>query len=114
VTTTVTASEVTAALVLEGVRAMSPAERNELRELLDGGTAGGEDRWIDSHAAAAYLGMHRDTLRKLAATGVIPSEQASPGCKRYFRISALDQWRESGGGFHAASMPLKTAARVGD
>jgi len=53
--------------------------------------------WFDSMHAADYLGIHRDTLRKLAAERAIPSEQDGPGCKLYFRRSDLDAWRHSGG-----------------
>ena len=55
------------------------------------------DEWLDSRHAAAYLGVHRDTLRKLAAERAIPSEQDGPGCKLYFRRSELDAWRNGGG-----------------
>ena len=37
------------------------------------------DRWFDSRHAAEHLGVHRDTLRKLAAQRSIPSEQDGPG-----------------------------------
>jgi excisionase family DNA binding protein len=53
--------------------------------------------WLDSRHAADYLGIHRDTLRKLAAERSIPSEQDGPGCKLYFRRSDLDTWRLTGG-----------------
>jgi excisionase family DNA binding protein len=55
------------------------------------------DEWLDSRHAADYLGVHRDTLRKLAAERAIPSEQDGPGCKLYFRRSDLDVWRRGGG-----------------
>ncbi|MHB1568661.1 MAG: helix-turn-helix domain-containing protein [Solirubrobacteraceae bacterium] len=55
------------------------------------------DEWLDSRHAAAYLGIHRDTLRKLAAERAIPAEQDGPNCKLYFRRSDLDAWRRSGG-----------------
>jgi excisionase family DNA binding protein len=58
---------------------------------------GGGDEWLDSRHAAEYLGVHRDTLRKLAAERSIDSEQDGPGCKLYFRRSALDAWRHGGG-----------------
>jgi excisionase family DNA binding protein len=54
--------------------------------------------WLDSRHAAEYLGVHRDTLRKLAAERSIPSEQDGPGCKLYFRRADLDTWRLGGGG----------------
>lgn len=56
-----------------------------------------EQELFDSRHAADYLGVHRDTLRKLAAERAIPSEQDGPGCKPYFRRSDLDTWRHSGG-----------------
>ena len=43
------------------------------------------DEWLDSRHAADYLGVHRDTLRKLAAERSIPCDQDGPGCKLYFR-----------------------------
>jgi excisionase family DNA binding protein len=55
------------------------------------------DRWLTTSDAAQHLGIHPDTLRKLAAAGVIPSVQDAPGCARHFRLSELDRWRESGG-----------------
>lgn len=67
------------------------------------------DEWFDSRHAAEYLGVHRDTLRKLAAERAIPSEQDGPGCKLYFRRSALDAWRRGGGRLHHLAT---VAARV--
>lgn len=55
------------------------------------------DEWFDSRQAAEYLGLHRDTLRRLAAARAIPTEQDGRGCKLFFRRSALDEWRQSGG-----------------
>jgi excisionase family DNA binding protein len=55
------------------------------------------NEWFDSRHAADYLGVHRDTLRKLASERAIPSEQDGPGCKLYFKRSDLDAWRRSGG-----------------
>jgi excisionase family DNA binding protein len=54
------------------------------------------DGWMDARAAAAYLGVHRDTLRKLAAERAVPVHQDGPGCKLYFRRDELDNWRRSG------------------
>jgi excisionase family DNA binding protein len=56
-----------------------------------------DDEWLDSRHAAEYLGVHRDTLRKLAAERAIPAEQDGAGCKLYFRRSDLDAWRRGGG-----------------
>lgn len=53
--------------------------------------------WLDSRRAAEYLGVHRDTLRKLAAERAIPAEQDGPGCKLFFRRADLDEWRRAGG-----------------
>lgn len=52
------------------------------------------DEWLDSEAAAAYLSLPRSTLHKLTAERAIPFEQDGPGCKLYFKRSALDAWRE--------------------
>jgi excisionase family DNA binding protein len=51
------------------------------------------DEWLDSRRAAEYLGIGRDSLRRLAAQGSIPTEQAGVGCKLFFRRSDLDVWR---------------------
>jgi excisionase family DNA binding protein len=58
---------------------------------------GAENEWLDSRHAADYLGVHRDTLRKLAAERAIPCEQDGPNCKLYFRRCDLDIWRRAGG-----------------
>lgn len=57
----------------------------------------GGDRWMTTAQAAGYIGVHRDTVRKLAAARAIPAEQDAPGCKLYFRRVDLDRWREAGG-----------------
>lgn len=62
-----------------------------------GGHGADEDESLDSRHAAEYLGVHRDTLRKLAAERAIPAEQDGPGCKLYFRRSDLDASRRGGG-----------------
>lgn len=56
------------------------------------------DEWLDSRRAAEYLGIGRDSLRRLAAEGKIQSEQAGAGCKLFFRRSELDCWRCSAAG----------------
>jgi excisionase family DNA binding protein len=60
-------------------------------------TAEPNDSWLDSHAAADYLGITLNSLYKLTADRAIPFEQDGPGCKAWFRRSALDAWREAGG-----------------
>lgn len=52
------------------------------------------DRWLDTSEAAEYVGLHVDTLRRYAAEGTVPSEQHEQHCRRYFRQSELDAWRE--------------------
>jgi excisionase family DNA binding protein len=75
-----------------------------------GGQPRGEDEWLDSRHAAEYLGIHRDTLRKLAAERAIPSEQDGPNCKLYFRRSDLDLWRRTGGRPQHLATKLRRAA----
>jgi excisionase family DNA binding protein len=55
------------------------------------------DEWLDSQGAAEYLGLHRDTVRRLAAERAIPAEQDGPRCRLFFRRAALDAWRRTGG-----------------
>ena len=65
----------------------------------------GSAEWLDSRSAAEYLGVHRDTLRKLAAERAIPVDQDGRGCKLFFRRSDLDEWRGRGGrGVYLASL----------
>ena len=66
------------------------AERLAIRLVPDAPTA---DEWLDRRGAAEYLGVHRDTIRRLAAERAVPSEQEGVGCKLYFRRSDLDAWR---------------------
>jgi excisionase family DNA binding protein len=73
-------------------------------------TTGGDDDWLDSRNAAEYLGLHRETLRRLAAERAIPSEQDGPGCKLYFRRSDLDDWRRGGGRPRHLATVLRPAA----
>jgi excisionase family DNA binding protein len=53
------------------------------------------DGWMDAREAADYLGVHRDTLRKLAAERAVPAHQDGPGCKLYFNRGELDEWRRA-------------------
>ncbi len=68
-------------------------ERNAAREEPSG-------EWFDARAAADFLGVHRDTLRKLAAERVVPVHQEGPGCKLYFRRDELDDWRRTSRAAH--------------
>jgi excisionase family DNA binding protein len=78
------------------------AERLAVRLVPDMPTA---DEWLDTRGAAEYLGVHRDTVRRLAAERAVPSEQEGAGCKIYFRRRDLDTWRCSG------KRPNQVAAR---
>ena len=60
--------------------------------------ASAQDDWLSLPDAAAYLGLHRDTLRKRAKAGLVPFEQDGDRCRMYFRRSDLDAWRRAGGG----------------
>ena len=73
---------------------------------LEGPRDSGEGDWLDTRRAAEYLGIHRDSLRRLAAERAIPTEQAGAGCKLYFKRSDLDSWRCSG--------PISLATVSGD
>ena len=73
------------------------AERVAERVAKQAAVSVGIHEWLDSRHAAEYLGVHRDTLRKLAAERAIPSEQDGRGCKLYFRRADLDAWRQRGG-----------------
>lgn len=70
----------------------------------------GAAEWLDTRGAAEYLGVHRDTLRKLAAERAIPAQQDGPGCKLFFRCADLDEWRLSGGRDVQLSSVLPDAA----
>ncbi|MGI8903745.1 MAG: helix-turn-helix domain-containing protein [Solirubrobacteraceae bacterium] len=54
------------------------------------------DGWLDSRAAAEYLGVSKHSLHRLTAERRIPFSQDQPGSRCYFRRSDLDQWRETG------------------
>jgi excisionase family DNA binding protein len=61
--------------------------------------------WLDARGAAEYLGVHHDTLRKLAAQRAISTHQDGPGCKLHFRRDELDEWRRS-------ARPMRAAAAL--
>jgi excisionase family DNA binding protein len=77
-------------------------------------TAATEDahagEWMDAHDAAAYLGIHRDTLRKLATQRSIPVHQDGPRCKLYFRRDELDDWRRSTPATRRTAASLRAAS----
>lgn len=52
-----------------------------------------EDGWLDSRAAAAYLGLSKPALHRLTSERRVPFSQDTPGARCYFRRSDLDAWR---------------------
>ncbi len=54
-----------------------------------------DDGWLDTPAAADYLGLSRHALHRLTADRRIPFSQDAPGARCYFRRRDLDEWRES-------------------
>lgn len=68
------------------------------------------EEWLDARAAAEYLGVHRDTVRKLAAERSIPAYQDAPGCKLYFRRDEIDEWRRTGRAPRATMTSLKAVS----
>jgi excisionase family DNA binding protein len=69
-----------------------------------------QNQWLDTRAAAEYLGVHRDTLRKLAAERSVPAHQAAPGCKLHFRRDELDEWRRSSRKRSASATSLRAVS----
>lgn len=69
-----------------------------------------QDDWLDTRAAADYLSVHRDTLRKLAAERAVPTHQDAPGCKLYFRRDELDEWRRSARPSGTSAMSLRAVS----
>jgi excisionase family DNA binding protein len=73
---------------------LSPAQLAELADLVAKRLREPQrERWLATNEAAAYLGLHPVTLRKLAAEGRIPSKQTEVRGRRKFKISDLDAWR---------------------
>jgi hypothetical protein len=85
--------------------AESVAEQVARRLSPEAGSAGD---WLDTRAAAGHLGVHPDTLRRLANSGAVPFEQDGPGCKLHFRRGDLDRWRSSGGASTTLPRTLKS------
>jgi hypothetical protein len=55
-----------------------------------------DDGWLDSAAAARYLGISRAALHRYSAAKTIPCEQDCSGGKLWFKRSQLDAWRREG------------------
>jgi excisionase family DNA binding protein len=67
--------------------------------------------WMNAHDAAAYLGIHRDTLRKLAAQRSIPVHQDGPrAASSTSAENELDDWRRSAQATHATAASLRAAS----
>jgi len=79
------------------VRCLAPAIVDRVAEAvaawLANTVAEAAPEWLDSRTAAEYLGLHRDTLHKLAAERAIPAEQDRPGCKLFFLRTDPDECR---------------------
>ena len=59
----------------------------------------GAGEWLDTSAAAAYLGVHAVTVRALARSGELRSAQPhGAGSRRAYRRADLDRYREGRGG----------------
>jgi excisionase family DNA binding protein len=54
--------------------------------------------WMNSHDAAAYLGLTLSALHRLTAARAVPFAQDARGGKCWFNRADLDDWRRSGGG----------------
>ena len=90
------------------VDALAEAVADRVAELIGTPPATERDRteptWLDAHRAADHLGLHVDTVRRLAARREIPFEQDGPGCRLWFKRDELDAWRSRGG--RGSSRPL--------
>jgi hypothetical protein len=51
------------------------------------------DRWMNTRAAAVYLGVSVPALHRLTAARAIPFEQEAARCKCFFKRSDPDAWR---------------------
>jgi hypothetical protein len=72
--------------------------------------ASAPDRWMDSAAAADYLGISRNALHKHTAARTIPFEQSGPNGKLWFRAAELDEWRR---GQQPGALETATPRRCG-
>jgi excisionase family DNA binding protein len=76
---------------------LDPDDLAELAEkllpYLPGSTT--DSGWMNSRAAADYLGMPISTLHRLVAAKEIPYSQDGPRARCFFRRSDLNRWREA-------------------
>jgi excisionase family DNA binding protein len=55
-----------------------------------------DDGWLDSHEAAAYLGIGLPALHRLTSERRIEFSQLVPGGKCFFKRSTLEEYRAQG------------------
>ncbi|MBV9196828.1 MAG: helix-turn-helix domain-containing protein [Solirubrobacterales bacterium] len=101
---TLTAADSDGALIDQILGRLADLVVARLTERTDAQNSDQASAWLDARGAADYLGVHRDTLRKLAAQRAIPTHQDGPGCKLYFRRDELDEWRRSARPTRAAAL----------
>jgi excisionase family DNA binding protein len=94
-------------LIDQILRRLADLVVDRLMERTAADTSDHAGEWLDARGAAAYLGIHRDTLRKLVAQRAIPVHQDGRGCKLYFRRGELDDWRRSARPAGAAAAALR-------
>lgn len=86
----------TATLQLDGetIRELARELAPQIAALLPDTQA--DDRWLDSGAAADYLGISITALHKLTSARRLTFSQEAPGGRCYFRRADLDAYREQG------------------
>ena len=102
--TAAVASDADRALIDQILGRIADLVVDRLMERTDSQSSDHTSAWLDARGAAEYLGVHRDTLRKLAAQRAIPTHQDGPGCKLFFRRDELDEWRRSARPMRAAAV----------
>jgi excisionase family DNA binding protein len=102
--TVATSGDSNAALIDQILGRLAELVVDRLMERTDTQSSEQAGAWLDARGAADYLGVHRDTLRKLAAQRAIPTHQDGPGCKLYFRRDELGEWRRSARPVRAAAL----------
>jgi hypothetical protein len=90
---TPTLPQLSVSLDAETIDALALAVARRVAELLP---APSEDGWLDSPAAARYLGISTTSLHKLTSARVpgLAFSQATPNGKCFFRRRDLDAYRE--------------------
>lgn len=78
------------------LEALADALAPRLQRRLELAAPASDVGWLDSTAAAAYLGLSRHALHRLTAERRVPFAQDSPGARCYFQRADLDDWRRNG------------------